>query len=529
MPRARGAPTFTQRAARRASFDDPAAQKAIDAGLRWLLGHQDADGRWSTANFSRHDPADRPSGGPGNPIHDVGTTSLCVLALLAQADPRYDAAVTRAADWLFTQLQANGCVPFNAHDYIYSQALLTLALAEATALLGAASHREAAVRALAYLESHRNPGAAWRYMPRDADNDSSVTSWCLAAYAAARDAELTVPTSSVAEALLWLDRTTTPDGYCGYSKLGESSARRAGDHAKRFPVDAGTGLTGAALHARLVHGVAAKDSLVTAAHELLQRKAPSAAPTARDFYSWCHASLAVGVLTANGVRSRWEAALRKTLLGLQCKDGSVAGSWHPDDAFGEDGGRVVATALNVLSLSAPYRQGRHDAAGTIPTDPALQPIAAAWRADQLGTVATALSRLDVSTLGPAAAAAVPRLRWLLELEIALVTSKTAALRSDAAAGPELEAHLARVEARFRGSATGTAAADELAQLRRDPARRREAEAATALAELQTEREALRKKPNAARQRQLRSQLAKFAERYDGTRAARTALELLTGL
>ena len=46
--------------------------------------------------------------------------------------------------------------------------------------------------AINYLERHRNPYGVWRYQPRDGDNDTSVTGWCVLAYKSARDFDLEV-------------------------------------------------------------------------------------------------------------------------------------------------------------------------------------------------------------------------------------------------------------------------------------------------------------------------------------------------
>ena len=39
----------------------------------------------------------------------------------------------------------------------------------------------------------------------------------------------------------------------------------------------------------------------------------------------------------------------------QKRDGNAKGSWDPVDAWGEDGGRVYATAINTLTLEIYYR------------------------------------------------------------------------------------------------------------------------------------------------------------------------------
>ena len=53
--------------------------------------------------------------------------------------------------------------------------------------------------------------------------------------------------------------------------------------------------------------------------------------------------------------AKWRTAVERALVENQRKDGSFAGSFDPISVWGEDGGRVVTTALALLSLQAAYR------------------------------------------------------------------------------------------------------------------------------------------------------------------------------
>jgi hypothetical protein len=52
---------------------------------------------------------------------------------------------------------------------------------------------------------------------------------------------------------------------------------------------------------------------------------------------------------------RWNAALQAELLARQQWNGSLAGSYDPDDLWGGYGGRVYSTALATLCLEVYYR------------------------------------------------------------------------------------------------------------------------------------------------------------------------------
>jgi len=57
---------------------------------------------------------------------------------------------------------------------------------------------------------------------------------------------------------------------------------------------------------------------------------------------------------ADRARAQWNEKLVATLLEGQGKDGAAVGSWDPVGTWGEDGGRIHATALAVLSLQSLY-------------------------------------------------------------------------------------------------------------------------------------------------------------------------------
>lgn len=417
---------FTERTARANAFDNPKVLGAVRLGVGWLVSHQEADGHWDVAGFMRHDPATDRCDGPGRGTYDIGVTALALLALLAPADPGKQEACRIAADWLAGQIDATtGRIPDVGHDFIYQQALATAALAEAAALLGRPRYRDAASRCLAYLVEHRNPGAAWRYAAHDGDNDSSVTAWCLVALASCRHLGLDVEADVVGQALAWLDSITdATTGHCGYTKRGDPSARMPGDHGQRFPVELGTSLTAASLHARLVSGTSPNDALVQGAIRHLLERPPTWTPSAIDFVGWLHGSTAAAGLPGSAPARRWEAALQNALVGNQRPKGASRGSWDPIDVWGEVGGRVYATACAVLSLSAPWRLGRMDAVAWIPDAPPFQKVRQHWLGGRLGAAAVELG-------GIAADAATDRrgrwIRWYLDVEVERAVQQQLAL------------------------------------------------------------------------------------------------------
>ncbi len=526
-PAAAASPLFSGRAARREQFRNDKVVVAIRQGVGWLLAHQDPDGKWDADAFMKHDAADDPCRDPGNPIHDVGVTGLALLAVLAQADTLHDEACHRAADWLVRQLDKEGRVPNASFDFLYGQAIATMALAEATALLGNSRHRRGAEAAVRYLVRHRGPDVAWRYMPREPDSDASLSSWCVAALCAAFHAGIEVPAADVGAVLAWFDVVTTADGHCGYVARGEPSARKPGDHGMRFPPEKGTGNTGAGLHARLWCGTPPSDAVAQAAAQLLLVKPPSAELGAVDLYAWMHASSAMG-MTGGASARRYEASLQKALLSLQQTKKSAAGSWPATDVWGEDGGRVAATALAVLALSSPYRLVRGDAFAQVPDQVPWRRLHSLLASDALGDAMNELGKLAAQ--GPAADAGTQqRVRWLLDVQAAHAERQLARLDKVWPSLRERRAGLEAMQARWQSHALADAAAKAVARVREDPALRREDAAEKALRPLQKAFDAWRAQPSSSRQRELRADLLAFVAKHADTEAAKQAESLLARL
>jgi len=342
----------------------PAADKgpvaaSIDAALQWLARHQDDDGRWDADQFMKHDPEGQRCDGPGIAVHDVGVTGLAMLAMLGSGSTLRNGPfrdhLKRAAHWLRNQQQENGLIGTNAsHDFVYDHAIAAFALCEAYGLSNYNVLKPVAQRAIDYLESHRNPYAVWRYQPRDNDNDTSVTTWAVAACASAKYFGLQVNENALQLAATWYDQVTSPDGRAGYTKQGEPSSRKPGDHAQRFPVELGEGMTAAALYGRLLLGQDPKKKrvLVAAADRLLA-KPPAWKPDRIDAVYWYFGTFAMFQMGGK-YWGAWQDALA-ALPGNQRTDGSFAGSWDPVGVWDGDGGRVFVTALYALALQTSHR------------------------------------------------------------------------------------------------------------------------------------------------------------------------------
>jgi hypothetical protein len=403
-PPAAATPAAAARAARRAACREPKVHDAIGAGLRWLRAAQDASGRWRSEEHG------------GGEAYDIGVSGLAVLALLGNGDATHHDAARRGAAWLASQFDPNGRIPAATHDFVYSHVIATLALFDAADQLDDATCRSRATAAMHYLCEHRNPDTAWRYQPRDGDNDTSITGWCLDVLHSAFAAGIDVPPVAVAVPMAWLATVTDPSGRAGYTKIGEGSARLV-EH-RGFPPERGATLPAIALRCRAAWNTRASAELDRAAVGVLLGRAPSSDAEARDTYYWFHGSEAVHAAGDAAARKAWDAALHRALLPQQQTKGDLPGGWPADDVWGRVGGRVASSSLAMLALQAPWRTLHTPLLGPVPS---TGPLAPARKLAEQGRFAAARKALDaVGDPPPPAvpAAALQRLRWAIEMEIA---------------------------------------------------------------------------------------------------------------
>ena len=355
------------RLSRKAGARGHSAQaKAIADSLRWLRDHQDEDGRWDADGFMKHDVDGEVCDGPGNGVHDIGLTGLALLAFLGDGSGPYRGehpdVVKRGIKWLRTQQDESSLCGSPTHqNYVYDHAIAALAMVEAYGMSKSTVIKRSAMAGLEYLESHRNPYGVWRYHPRDGDNDTSITGWCILAYKVARDFDLPVSENAFRMTEVWLDSVTDPQtGHCGYTELGQASARRDPQHEAEYPVGHGEALTAVGLMSRVFLGQTPETNpVIERAAALVSTKPPTWDESAAsvDHYYWYYATYALYQL--GGPRwKKWQHHLTKAVLRTQRSDGNFRGSWDPAGAWGDDGGRVYSTAILALTLEAYYRYTR---------------------------------------------------------------------------------------------------------------------------------------------------------------------------
>jgi hypothetical protein len=213
---------------------------------------------------------------------------------------------------------------------MYEHAMSTLMLAEAWGMYQRPGILDTVQRAVDLIVSSQNDHGGWRYDPRPADADVSVTVMQLVALRGAKNAGLRVP-------------KRTFDSAIGYVK---SCARPSGG----FLYQPGFGAEG---YARTAAGVCSLltsgdyDSVETLAglKYLQDRKEPKLRGDDHLHYALYYAAQAMYQATDPQQFQMWYPPMRNELLSLQQADGSWEG----------EAGPIYGTAMSVLALSVPYR------------------------------------------------------------------------------------------------------------------------------------------------------------------------------
>jgi uncharacterized protein YfaP (DUF2135 family) len=350
----------------------PASETSASEALAWLARHQAPVGSWSDeclkpgSKSFRCEPTDS-CGDPGGHF-DMAYTGISVLAFQAGGNyyfnhNKYSQQVRKGLDWIVDHQSRNGMLSTRGthHDYMYEHGMSAFALAEACAVARASGqpveprYLEAATKAVEYIQNHQYKDGGWRYWedpsPREA-GDTSVTGWQVLALKSAREATIPVDKTCVdGVRRYFIDREMGRNGRTGYTS------------ARAFNTEATTGI-----------GMLAKEFLLDEPDAPLVHQAAEYLPDyaekswgdlrhrkESDFYTWYNCSL--GMFQAGGESwNRWNKVIRDELIRLQRHDGCARGSWDPKCQWGEQGGRILSTALAALTLEVYYRYTGHNAA-----------------------------------------------------------------------------------------------------------------------------------------------------------------------
>lgn len=361
--------------------DEARLEPFIADGLAWLAAHQRPDGVWDRCRFNELCPSDDRCAGQavrneGSQFHR-SITSLAALAFLGAGFDHekgpYARHLTRAFEFILAQQNADGSfAPDNPFE-VYEHALCTLAVAEAFASTKDPVFDRPLRRAVVFLARAQQDDGGWDYLAaRTHRNDAHITGWALMALRSAAAAGIDPPADTVWRAIDFLESATAPDGRVRYAdEPGNTQLDRAtGQRVQLY----GPPTTAIGLFARSVIGLRLDDAIATQQATALLRDAPSyAVMSQRDpkgtqsEYYWLFATFALRQRGGpDGIA--WNRHLRNCILEYQERpvrgDGArrhAYGSWpaygiHWGSQWGRTGGRIYATAVNLLSLEASFKR-----------------------------------------------------------------------------------------------------------------------------------------------------------------------------
>lgn len=343
-------------------YNESDVKSAVLAGLRWLGDHQFSDGVWDTRRyFLMCNGAICP--GEGRSDYDMGVTALALNAFLSAAphvrkrfgEERFDDIVRRGLEWIGRNQDADGCFATRREGkYIYGHAMATQAMARAFTVYGNLDYRYAAARGVDFLQMARNPRYTWRYDIRMESNDTSVTGWAAQALLESREAEIAVREAAFDGIRRWLDTVTDARYFdVSYSskKMGQSFLLNRND-----TYTANESLTAIGVYLRSMLGEPADSLPIRVGVGRIANDMPQWSGDKRsiDFYYWHYGTLAIKncLERGNAFRNEWNDRVTTILLTHQKRraDGCVEGSWEAVDKWSCEGGRVYATAINILTL-----------------------------------------------------------------------------------------------------------------------------------------------------------------------------------
>lgn len=255
---------------------------------------------------------------------------------------------------LIGSMPAKGYPRFHK-NYMYEHGIAAFALCEANAIALATGrtpeprYDRAVRRAVDFIFSQQHHDGGWRYSDDlSLPSDTSVTGWQVLALKSAAEAGIDVPEAVIDRIRrLFLSRRTGSQGRTGY--------------LNRHPNTDATTAIGMLVHQFMLDEPDSPLVRAAAPYmaQLAEENWGGQSSVAPDYYLWYNGTLAM--FQAGGDPwERWNRCVRDAVVGLQRDRGCQRGSWDPNSKWGRWGGRIYTTALAVLTLEVYYRYAAAD-------------------------------------------------------------------------------------------------------------------------------------------------------------------------
>ncbi len=293
---------------------------AIDLGLKYFAGIQQPDG---SLRGSR--------GG------NTGVVSYVVLSFLGAGHQpgrgRYGREIDRSVGFILRNVQPSGLIS-NPQDTsngpMYEHAMSTTMLAEILGQYERPGLLDTLQRAVDLILACQNDRGGWRYLPRKADADLSVTVMQIVALRAARGAGIHVPQAAMHTAAGYVKSCATQGGGFLYQPgVGEVGYAR----------------TGAGVTSLLTLGLYDAPEAQRGIRFLQENKSPDRRGKIYMYYGLYYTAQAMYLWPHPRQWQQWYPPIRDELLRLQ----------RPDGHWDGEAGPIYGTEMAILTLAPPYR------------------------------------------------------------------------------------------------------------------------------------------------------------------------------
>ncbi|MHC4605973.1 MAG: HEAT repeat domain-containing protein [Planctomycetota bacterium] len=350
----------------------PGTEDAVLLHLRWLARHQNMDGSWSVTGYANNCwTTGRCTPAPGTDAYDIAVTGLSLFCFLEAgyshlSKDEWDGicfgdVVRDGAQFLMSLQRPDGIVgAANARRCFFNHLFATLALSEMYGLTGSNLFKESANRAYHALEKEQNRDGGWGDLP--GRSDAVATGLALLVSRSANLSGIPTDKTRLGRAREWLRLRTCPETQrVGYRDRGIDGAYipSLNEDFPSLPAPTALRIIVECLWDRKGKGWK-KSPEAKAAAELLTKDAKTWFPGDRgtDYFAVWLKTLALRMYDGrNGPAFRsWVKSVREHVLRKQqSKDkGCRAGCWEPDDKWSCVGGRVYATAMCAMALTATW-------------------------------------------------------------------------------------------------------------------------------------------------------------------------------
>jgi len=311
---------------------DPKTEDVIKGALKYLAAKQTPSGAWTSAKGE----------------HPVAFTGYTIVAFLAAGqlpdEGEYGRNVSSGVAFLLSCVRSDGYITSEGAaagrkgSNMYDHGIGTIALAEVYGQTQDAKVREKLALAIKLIISAQNKAGGWRYQPRAADADMSVTVLQVVALRAAKNSGLDVPQDVIDRAVAYVKscQDEKSGGFCYQPHQQPGFAR-----------------TAAAIYSLQVCGLYDDPMVKSGAEYLLRAKTN---PNTEWFTYGSFYSAPAFYMIGGEQWKTWYERLRTLLLEKvthQMNEGSIAW-WEPLDGNSKAVGPVYATAVYTTILAMPY-------------------------------------------------------------------------------------------------------------------------------------------------------------------------------